>query len=502
MSEYQKKYSEIFKGSGIVIAGTVIGYSLNYLFRMLSGRYLGPQGLGILAIGVSVMAVFANLSMIGFDEGIARFIPYYKQKKDYPGLRGILPFAVSTVLTVGVIISILVFYGSDWISESLLKKNNTAEIIKFFAMIIPFQVIYIFLLGVFRGLKKMGPITIANNIILWSAKICFFLLLVLLKLPVEYTAFVFFISVLLSIGYLLLKIKNDELLKHITQSSVRQKARTEFLEFSLPLTLSNIFTVLRKRTDILIVGIFLSTSDVGYYYAALPFAMLLTLFLFSINRILMPVASEAAGSGDVSKAGRLYKDFTLLCFQLTLPVFLLIYFFSGEIIHIVYGAGYGPAGSLLKILSIGFFINAITGSFGEYFKVFGKTRLNFYLSLLGGFLNVGFMILLVPAYGVKGAAISTSLVLLMMVLLGLVLCQRVLKINPFGKNYYMMMALTAAIFLFFLEFTMAMPSLHRLGIFVCFLSIYLGFFFKTNIGQIKSLLQTKKTAPSTGRTKN
>jgi O-antigen/teichoic acid export membrane protein len=341
----------------------------------------------------------------------------------------------------------------------------------------------------------MGMIAIVNDIMLWLLKTLLVLMLILFKLPVEYMTAVFFGAHVITNIYLYMKFKQEPLYREIQIPGPGSKpARKELFLFSLPLIFSNLFSILRKRTDVLIIGIFFTTTEVGLYYAAYPFAAILTLFLFSINKIIMPVASEIIGSGDFKRAQVLFKDFALLSFQLTLPVFIMVFFFADDIILFVYGSAFSPAAILLKILSIGFFVNAISGSFGEFFQAFGKTRLVFYLSFVGGPLNIILMAVLVPIYGLSGAALSTSLVLISMVLLGVILAQSVLKLNPFSRRYAFMLALSAGTFLLFQFYVVPLPLLWRIGIFIGYCLLYLVYLLKANIHMIKLLIYPKKAS--------
>lgn len=487
--EYGKRYVEIFKGSGIVLFGTLAGYVLTYLFKMINGRYFGPSGLGILAIGISTMTVLSSLSVLGLNEGVGRFIPFFQEKKDYAGTRAILTFGATLSLAMALLVSIAVFINAPRLAHDFFKNPATEGILRLFSIVIPFQAFFIFSTGVMRGMKKMASIAIGKDILTWGVKILAALVVISMALPVEYIAAAFYCALPLSVLYFFYIFKKDALYREIKQVKPRKGARLEFFKFSMPLIFSNLAQLLRKQTDVLVIGFFLPASAVGLYYAALPFAMTLTLFLFSINRILLPVASEIIGQGEIKYARQLFKDFALLSFQMTLPLFLFIFIFADDIILIVYGKEFIQAGLLLKILCAGFFINSISGSFGEFFKAFNKSYLVLYLSLGGGLLNILLMLFLVPKWGIKGAALSATLSLVFMVLLGLVLSQLILKINPFGTRYFIMIAAAVLGCILFSVIENYFNRLLLLALFLVFASVYGLFIFKSNaffVGLLKA----------------
>ncbi|MCP4157011.1 MAG: oligosaccharide flippase family protein [bacterium] len=358
---------------------------------------------------------------------------------------------------------------------SFFKKPGSVITIKLFALLIPLQTIFLLFTGLIRGMKKMAVIAVAKDILMWVVKILSVLVIVLMGLPVEYTAAAFYFAFLVSTLYYYDRFKKGDLYPPVKESVSVGSARKEFFKFSLPLILSNLVQVLRKRTDVLIIAFFLPAAAVGLYYAALPFAMILTVFLFSINRIIMPVVTETISSGDTAAARELFKDFAVLSFQMTLPVFLFIFFFSEDIIRIVYGSKFEGAGELLRILMLGFFLNAVSGSYGEFFKAFNKSLLFFYISASGSAVNIGLMILLIPRWGIHGAAWATTLTLVFMVLAGLSLSSFVLKLNPFNRNYWTALALGTLFFLalFYADKILQPQLLLKFFIFLLLAGIYL-----------------------------
>lgn len=431
-----KKYSEIFKGGAITLTGTLTGYGLNYFFKAVSGRYLGPAEFGILAVGISIMTVFANLSVIGLNDGITRFIPFYGARNKSGRIKMMLRTGTTVTLSISLFIAAIIYLNAEWLSVHVFNNDKTKPVIQLFSVLIPFHALFLFFTGVMRGLKKMAVITLTRNIFWWGSNILMVGVIALLKLDLSYFTLGFFLALLLALSYYLVKFRRDELYMRLKEVPPEQGAGKELMVFSFPLTLTSLFQLFRDRTDILIIAAFLPAASIGHYYAAYPFAMILTVVLFSINRIINPVVSETVGEGNIILTKKIFKDFAVLSFQLTLPMFLFIFFFAEKIVIFAYGRSFVEAAVLLKILSAGYFLNAATGPFGEFLRAFDKTKFVFYISACGGVSNVVMMLLLIPLYGVKGAAFAALFSLVVMVLLGLAFCQKILKINPFNMSYF------------------------------------------------------------------
>ncbi len=69
---------KIAKGAGIGFTGTFLGMALGYLSRMIIARFLGSSDYGLISLGFAVLDITAALSLVGFNTGIQRFVPFYK----------------------------------------------------------------------------------------------------------------------------------------------------------------------------------------------------------------------------------------------------------------------------------------------------------------------------------------------------------------------------------------------------------------------------------------
>lgn len=470
---YDQKLVEIFKGGSIAFVGTLLGYGLNYLYKLISGRYLGPSDFGLLAIGISIMTVVGNISVIGLNEGITRFIPYYKTKGDYGSIKSMLAFGIQISLTIGGIFALLVFLYAEWISIHIFNNTQSIVFIKLCSLCIPLQALYLFLTGVIRGLKKIATIAIARSVFWWGINILNAIVIIFFGLSYVYYAMGFLIAMLAIILYYFNEFKRHPIRWKLQNVVIKKEAKKEIFIYSLPLTIANFFYLLRDRTDILIIAAFLSSKDAGLYYAACPFAMILTIVLYSINRILNPIISEAVAKGDIDETSQIFKDISVRTFQITLPAFLIVFFFAEQIIVLAYGQKYLGAVIPLKILSVGYFFNAIMGPFGECFRAFGITKLVFLISALGGMGNAFLMFILIPKYGINGASIAALLSLCLMVCTGVFFNHTLLNINPFNLLYFKTMCIGISYFVIFLIFEKYVTFSFFLVFFVFMLVVYL-----------------------------
>lgn len=440
----------IAKGSVIAFGGAAIGHLLNFLFKMFAARHFGPEDYGWFTLGLAVVVIGANISGLGMNQSIARFIPFFKERNEQGKLAYTIFFARKLVILASLLVGLVIVICSPFLSQILHGDKEFALFLMFFSLVIPLEVMFGYSIGILRGMKDMKMMVFFNNILLWVLRLAFLGIVVMLQLGIQWLIVAYLVSYILGICFLWPYIgKNMDFSKecqNISSRSQNKVVRKELVSYSLPLIFSTVTAMFRKRFDVLLVGMFLSASQVGIYNAALPIAALMTVFLFGINRIAMPVASELYGAAGEEEMAYVYKSIAKWSLMVTLPIFFVLFFYPKYIVSCVFGDAYIEAAGALRILSVGFFINAISGSFGEFLQSFNKTMPIFIISITGTFFNLILMVILIPILGVLGAALALTSSLVWMCFLGNCFLYYHKKLLPFSKGYFKTVILGVIIF--------------------------------------------------------
>jgi O-antigen/teichoic acid export membrane protein len=117
--------------------------------------------------------------------------------------------------------------------------------------------------------------------------------------------------------------------------------------------------------------------------------------------------SEYDAENDYQRMDKLYKIITRWLVILTFPVFALLVLFPEPILETFFGAEYRAGGFVLMLLAIGFYAGRSVGLSGSFLTATGDTKVLMYVSGATAALNLGLNILLIPVFGIVGAAIAT-----------------------------------------------------------------------------------------------
>lgn len=178
------------------------------------------------------------------------------------------------------------------------------------------------------------------------------------------------------------------------------------LKDSWPLILSGLAIMVYMRIDQIMLGQMLGDESVGIYTVAVRISEIWYFIPMAIAASVFPSVIEAKKKSDVLYHARLQRLFNLLVL-VALVVAILMTFLSEWIVTFLFGAAYNQAGSVLAIhIWAGIFVFLGVAS-TNWFLIEGLQRYSFYRTLSGAFVNVGLNLILIPKFGVIGAAWAT-----------------------------------------------------------------------------------------------
>lgn len=178
-----------------------------------------------------------------------------------------------------------------------------------------------------------------------------------------------------------------------------------YLVSSLIIWLIAIFAQVYNGLDIVLLGLFKSPEEVGYFTIARRAIGGSTLLMVFLANALLPRLS-ATFSNDLCEFNSATGKFLKVSSSLTVLVFLPIIVFSDHIISFALGGEYLPACLPFKIMGLGLIIVLFNLPFSTGLVAAGKEKEVLKQVLASAFLSVILNIFLMPKYGMIGAAIS------------------------------------------------------------------------------------------------
>lgn len=390
----------------IVLAGTVFGLGFGLLARVIPARLLGASDYGLFVLGLTIVLFSSIFGGLGINEGIARELPRFDSREEK---NEIVRAGFLLALVVSVTAGVFLFLFGSWISSTVFDDPGLTPVLRVFAFLVPFVVFKRTIISVFRGYGKSIERVILRNFSSPLLRVLFLSSAIALGLGVTGAAIGWLVGVALTacLGlYLVWKRTPTSFIDPLTVPG-NDKYRM-LLAFSLPLMFSVATSVLLNHVDNLLIGYYLTSNQVGIYDSAFTVSRLILAPASSFAFLFLPTISSLHADNDLGAMRNLYKLVTKWIVILVIPVFLMLFAFPATVLGAVFGPSYTQGAIVLRIITFGFFIRVLAGLCGETVKSLGKSQLILYVQVVIGGMNIGLNLLLIPTFGILGAALASA----------------------------------------------------------------------------------------------
>lgn len=421
----------IVKGAGIVFIGLIISKFLTYSYRVFIARYFGPSDYGLFSVGLAVIGFLGIFALLGLPTGIVRYVAYYKAKSDEQRIKGVITTSLKIVFPVSVLFSLLLFISSPYLAINIFHNSELIDVLRILSLSIPFSSLFYIFVSTFVGFQEIKYQVYSECIFSNSARLIFIILSGLLGLGIFGIAWAWTlatISTFLLSFYFLEKRVFSILRTKVTSIPLKK----ELLFYSLPLLLAGFMSFIVRYTDTLMLGYFKTPVDVGIYNAALPTAQLLLMTPTALTSLFFPVITSLHVKGRGEELERVYKTVTRWIFYINFPLFLLLIFFSKQVLNIMFGPVYTAGYLVLMLLSVGYILSTFGHAPYHALNMLKKTKVIMYVTMICASLNVILNFLLIPLYGIEGAAFATATTYVSQSLLLVTFSLHIMRITPFS----------------------------------------------------------------------
>lgn len=397
----------IFRGSFGSLVIKMANAGLLFFTGVFLARLLGAEGYGVYAYALVVSRILSVPLMRGLQPLVVRYFSTYKARKEWHLMRGLLQKSHQCVLILALCL-ILVAGGIAWL---MADKLDAEGLICFFValtllLIMPFLRLRE---SILRGLNiivlaQVPDFIIRPGLFLTVVVLLFFAGSRDVSPGVAMGFHVLCALIALLIAFYISKRKTPK----VVYTSIPDYEIKPWLRSILPLILIGLLQFLNKRTDIILLGVIKGPESVGIYQAVTRIAELIIFSLMAANMSLGPAIASLYAKKDLKKIQTLIRKSTnWVTIFFALPLFLGILFF-GYWILLLFGPEFTQGTSALMILCGAQLINSALGTAGLILNMTGNERDSAWGMAIATVLNIILNLLLIPKYGLLGAACATG----------------------------------------------------------------------------------------------
>lgn len=388
----QSAKQTVLKNAVWLLGGEATSRLIRAVIVIVSARVLGAAEYGAFAYAMAIAGFLTIFADIGLSSVLTReAVKSPELRKKY--------FATAFAVKIGLVfINVaLVFF----VAPLLTKIEAARALLPLIAFIIIFDTLREFGFGLNRALEKMEREALVK--VITNLAIVGFGFFLLFKLK---SAFGLAIAYLVGsgIGFLLTVWILRAYLKDL--KAVDKKLILPILSVAWPIGLLAVLGAIMINTDMVMLGFWLSAQEVGYYASAQKIIQLLYIFPTLLASAAFPIFTRLA-QFNPDRFRQVLEKVVSGAIAAATPIAIGGVLLSSQIINLLYGAEYLPAANAFAILSTTILIVYPSVIITNGLFAFNEQKQFAAFVAIGAFSNAFFNYLLIPRYGIEGAAFAT-----------------------------------------------------------------------------------------------
>lgn len=394
---------ELIVRSATAFVAKIISAALALVLTAQIARALGAHEAGYYFWALALITVLATLSRAGWDQVLLRFMSAAIADRNERRAYSIFRYGMRRTLCIAIAIAGVTAGLSPLLAQLVFNDDAVAPLIALMGFG-----------GVFLALN-----TLQSQSFLADRRVLTSIFILEIGVPLMMVALVFAAAPHSGKTVGLFYLAASALMVVAFSGYWRRRANAE----TEPLVAEERAKIQRVRSHlfgvaalslvaqwggVILLGWFASPAEVALFSVALRIAMINSFILRAVNAVVGSRFAESYHLGDIEGLRRLALQSSRLMTLAAIPILVFLLLCMKPLLEI-FGADFAAAADCLVILSLGQFINVVTGAVCLLLEMTGgEAQLRRFETIsAASMLILGFI--LIPMFGAVGAAIATAI---------------------------------------------------------------------------------------------
>lgn len=423
-------HSRIGVGAAAQLLGSVAQQLFRFLANWLIARLLGSGVLGLFSLAYTLWSAVQMSYGGGLMRALLRYLPHHLARGETAEARGAIRVTMAAAWLGGGVLGLVFYLGADLLARQVLGQPEAAPALRVFALLMPLAAVSAVLWAVARSLGSLTFITYQ-----------------FLVGPGLFAALIVPVGLLQGDAAGLTWALLASYLLPLAPLWAHHHRLTRFLRETAPraltgpvLAFAGIGAVLwlaefaARNIDLVIVGRLTDPAQAGIYNIASRNATLSHMIMVAFNTFFSPTVSALYSAGRLADLQTLFRRASLWILIAGAPLVALTLGLADPLMRL-FGADFAAGAPALAILSAGQMVNIGTGLIATALLMAGYQTAVLVCNLAALLLTAGLCLVLVPLWGLSGAAVAMSLSVVLLNLTLSVWGYRRLGLSPLSATY-------------------------------------------------------------------
>lgn len=418
--ESNKDYSVFGRHILYFIGVAVVTQLIGFIQFPIITKSIGASSYGIFSIISTTISLLTPFAVIGIRSSIIRFLAAEKNKSI---IRNDFASLYTLVFVNGLILSAILFLFANLIATEIMNDVSAAFFVKIAAILILLYAIFDVSIAFFRSRHSLGLQAI----------------FVLFNTLLQFTLIVLFINFHMDLTGVILALVISGLVMNITSLVIiikkygfaipNFKNVIRYIKWGLPLTPNAILFWIINISDRYMVSFFMGLTSAGIYSAAYTIGNYTSFLLSPIGLVLYPNIIKSYDEGKYEETRKYFKYSLKYLMMITIPAAFGLSVLAQPILRILTSQEFITGSIIIPIIAASAIFFCIYQISIYIIHITNKTYITFRLLIIAAIINIGLNFLLIPIWGIIGAAIATLAAYLILGILAIIITRKYFKFD-------------------------------------------------------------------------
>lgn len=392
------------RGSVALVAGKGLDLVTKFALQILLVHQLAQGDYGTFVYGNTLAGLFAVIIKVGQGRAIGRLVPLHQERKDPSAIAAAVRAAAVIVAgcTTIFLFAMAMVFGVAGLEPT--ASANSGLIVLLLLLQAPLTAVGSVTANLLAAYGDVRSLFLREHIVEPAVKLAAVLVAVASSLSVVAIAAAWLAASAAGVIYAALAT-----LRHLhgTGRSGRAPIRSQ-LGWGLPVMGSDLIHIATEPLVILTLEATHGSAAVAELKVVLPLVFLSLVGAEAFNRLYYPTASRLIAKSDAAALNQLYWRTAAWASSAALPIVLVSVTAAEPLVTTLFGTSYRSSAPLLKLLAIAHYLHAASGLNTSTLKAAGRFRWIYAVDIAGLTSTAIVAVVLVPHYGVGGAAVAMA----------------------------------------------------------------------------------------------
>ena len=397
------------RGGGITFVGAMFSTAMGFVLAVVLARQLGPAGSGVVLQTIAAFMISLSLGRLGMDTTAVWIVP--RLKLEEPGLvaRAVTGLLISAA-AASIVLVVAWLAVEPWVSGGPLGESGVAESLNAVCWFLPLASVMLVGLATTRGFGGVLPFNLIGNVAVPLARPVLVLVVTVLGGSVVAAAVAWAApvlpAVLATLIVLWLQVRRMGTTLDLELSwRPTWAVQRRLLAFGLPRTLSSALEQSTIWFDVVLVGVIAGAAAAGVYGATSRFVAAGVVVLTALRVVVAPRFSALLAEGRTEELRELYRVTASWILLFGSPIYIVLAVFAPTVLSLL-GPDFVEGRWAMVVLSVGALFVLAGGNVHTLLFMSGHSGWSAINRTVVFGTNVAANFVLVPLYGLLGAAFA------------------------------------------------------------------------------------------------